>query len=90
MITLTDAKNYTRATSEDDILVQQLIDASDSYMKGACTDYDTHYASDTAYERLADFARLQLIANWYEHRDVSDDIPATARLAITQLQLVGD
>ena len=90
MITLTDAKNYTRATSEDDILVQQLIDASDSYMKGACTDYDTHYASDTAYERLADFARLQLIANWYEHRDVSDDIPATARLAITQLQLVGE
>lgn len=90
MITLTDAKNYCRATSEDDLLVQQLMDASDSYMKGACTDYAGKYASDQSYEKLADFARLQLIANWYEHRDVSDDIPATARLAITQLQLVGD
>lgn len=90
MITLTDAKNYCRATSEDDLLVQQLLDASDSYMKGACTDYASKYASDQAYEKLADFARLQLIANWYEHRDVSDDIPATARLAITQLQLVGE
>lgn len=90
MITLNDAKNYCRATSEDDVLVQQLLDASTSYMQGACSGYDTKYASDTAYERLADFARLQLIANWYEHRDISDDIPATARLAITQLQLVGD
>lgn len=90
MITLTDAKNYCRATSEDDLLVQQLMDASDSYMKGACTYYANKYASDQAYEKLADFARLQLIANWYEHRDVSDDIPATARLAITQLQLVGE
>lgn len=90
MITLTDAKNYCRATTEDDVLVQQLLDASDSYMKGACTDYASKYASDQAYEKLADFARLQLIANWYEHRDVSDDIPATARLAITQLQLVGE
>lgn len=90
MITLTDAKNYCRATSEDDLLVQQLLDASDSYMKGACTDYATKYASDQAYEKLADIARLQIIANWYEHRDQSDDIPATARLAITQLQLVGE
>ena len=90
MITLTDAKNYCRATSEDDLLVQQLMDASDSYMKGACTDYATKYASDQAYEKLADFARLQLVANWYVHRDDSDDIPAKARLAITQLQLVGD
>ena len=90
MITLTDAKNYCRATSEDDVLVQQLLDSSTNYMKGACTNYDTRYASDVAYEKLADIARLQIIANWYEHRDKSDDIPATARLAITQLQLVGD
>lgn len=90
MITLDDAKTYCRATSEEDGLIYQLMDSADAYLSGAISNYSERYASSEAFQHIADLAKMQIIANWYEHRDKSDDIPQTARLAIVQMQLDGD
>lgn len=90
MLTLSDVKNYIRATDEDDNIVRGLIASADSYLTGAITGYSDRYTESSSFASLADLAKLQIIACWYEQREASSDIPATARLAITQLQLGGE
>lgn len=88
MLTLTDAKNYCRATDEDDALVQNLLDASESYLADAVDDFSTKYASaDAAWQAKADLARKMLIADWYELRLPTErPVSPAIRLLITQLQ----
>ena len=89
MLTLVDAKNYCRATDEDDALVQGLLDASESYLEGAVDDYTTKYANASAsWQAKADLARKLMIADWYENRLATErPISSAVNLLITQLQL---
>lgn len=89
MLTLADAKNYCRATDEDDALVQNLLDASESYLESAIDDYTTKYAYGTvAYQNKADLAKKLLVADWYENRLATErPVSSAINLLITQLQL---
>lgn len=91
MLTLTDAKNFCRATDEDDVLVQGLIDASESYLVSAIDDYKTKYAgADTEWQSKADLAKKLLVADWYENRLATDrPVSSAVCLLISQLQLDG-
>lgn len=91
MLTLTDAKNFCRATDEDDALVQGLIDASESYLVSAVDDYKTKYANaDTEWQAKADLVKKLLVADWYENRLATDrQVSASVCLLISQLQLDG-
>lgn len=91
MLTLVDAKNYCRATDEDDALVQGLLEASESYLEGAVDDYTTKYAgASSAWKAKADLARKLLIADWYENRLATErPVSSAISLLITQLQLEG-
>lgn len=89
MLTLTDAKNYIRATDEDDVLVQSLIDASKSYLSGAVDDFESRYEQAGAnWQAKAELAQKLLIADWYENR-TPEGRPASSavELLIAQLQL---
>ena len=89
MLTLTEAKNYCRATDEDDALVQNLLDASESYLAGAVDNFAEKYASaDASWQAKADLARKMLIADWYELRLPTErPVSPAIRLLIVQLQL---
>jgi len=91
MLTLTDAKNYCRATDDDDALVQSLIDAADSYMAGAVDNFVAKYASaDSAWQAKADLAKKLLVADWYENRLATErPVSPAIRLLIVQLQIGG-
>ena len=88
MLTLDNVKNYVRATDEDDTLLNTLMQAAESYLENAIDNYAVKYATGGSnWQAKADFAKMQIIACWYEFREACDDIPATARLAIVQLDL---
>ena len=89
MTTLTDVKNYIRATDEDDELVRSLMDAADSYLQGAVDDYASVYPNaSTAWQAKADLAKKLLVADWYENRTPTErPVSPAIRLIITQLQL---
>lgn len=89
MLTLIDAKNYCRATDEDDLLVQNLLDASESYLEAAVDNYTNKYAyGSVAWQNKADLARKLLVADWYENRLATErPVSSAVNLLITQLQL---
>lgn len=63
MITLNDAKVYLRVDgTDDDALIQSLIDASVEYIANAVGEVDTS-------SKLYDLTQKLLIAHWYENRE---------------------
>lgn len=91
MLSVTDVKNYIRATDDDTDMVLSLMDASESYMEGAVDNYSAKYAhSGNNWKSKADLARKMLIADWYENRTPTErPVSPAVRLLITQLQLEG-
>lgn len=89
MLTLTDVKNYIRATDEDDEMVRSMMSAAVSYLQGAVDDYNTKYnTAGLEWQAKADLAQKLLIADWYENRTPMDrPVSASVALIITQLQL---
>lgn len=89
MLTLTDTKNYIRATDDDDDMVRSLMDAAESYMAGAVDNYAVVYASaGHDWQAKADLCKKLLIADWYENRTPTErPTTASVRLLIAQLQL---
>lgn len=89
MLTLSETKNYIRATYEDDDLVQTLMDASESYLQGAVDNYTDKYSTASPeWQKKADLARKLLIADWYENRTPTErPVSPAVRLIISQLQL---
>ena len=89
MVTLQDAKNYCRATDEDDSMVQNLILSAESYLDGAVDDFSLKYANaGENWKRKADLCELMLIADWYENRTPTQRPSNSAiELLIVQLQL---
>ena len=89
MVTLQDAKNYCRATDEDDTMVQSLISAAESYLDGAVGDFPLKYQNaGENWKRKADLAELMLVADWYENRTPTQRPSNSAiELLIVQLQL---
>ena len=88
-MTLTEAKNFCRASDEDDVLVQSLIDASESYMRGAVDNFTERYAAaDASWKAKADLARKLLITDWYENRlPTARPVAPAVSLLLIQLQL---
>ena len=89
MVTLNDAKNYCRATDEDDVLVENLIQASQSYLDGAIDGFSSLYeTAGQDWQAKADLCMKMLIADWYENREQTARPSNSAiELLITQLQL---
>ena len=89
MVSLTDAKNYCRATDDDDILIESLISASNSYMDGAIDGFSSMYEqAGQNWRAKADLCMKMLIADWYERREPTERPSNSAiDLLITQLQL---
>lgn len=87
MLTLMDAKNYCRATDEDDALVQVLIEAAESYLEAAVDDYTAKYEkADSNWQAKADLAKKLLVADWYENRLPTErPVSPAIRLLIAQL-----
>lgn len=74
MVTLADAKDYLRVDGDaEDGLIQNMVDASENYLKGAVSGYTTLYAGDSAFSSTADVVRLAWIAEAYRNRDAMND-----------------
>ncbi len=74
MLTLADAKGYLRVDGDaEDGLIQNMVDASENYLKGAVSGYSTLYAGDSAFSSTADAVRLAWIAEAYRNRDAMND-----------------
>lgn len=83
MLALNDVKNYIRATDEDDVLVQSLMDAAYGYLDAAVDDFDSKKNLPKV-----DLAVKLLCADWYENRTpVGRPSCSAVELLITQLQL---
>ncbi|WP_196602158.1 head-tail connector protein [Pectinatus frisingensis] len=89
-VTLDEAKLYLRvdSTVEDD-LINNLIAASESYLKDAVTDYDVNISNDN-FAAKAKIAQLTIITEMYENRnstqDGAKDYGYVIRTLITQMQ----
>lgn len=87
-VTLDEAKLYLRvdSTVEDD-LINNLIAASESYLKDAVTDYDVNISNDN-FAAKAKIAQLAIITEMYEDRSptVQHDYSYAIRTLITQMQ----
>ncbi|MDQ0204073.1 head-tail connector protein [Pectinatus haikarae] len=89
-VTLDEAKLYLRvdSTVEDD-LINNLIAASESYLKDAVTDYATNI-TDSGFAAKAKIAQLAIITEMYENRnstqDGAKDYGYAIRTLITQMQ----
>lgn len=87
-MTLNDVKLYLRidGTNEDN-LINELITASESYMRDAISDFDDKKA-DPEWLAKAEQAQRLLIADWFENRlPTARPANAAVTLIITQLQL---
>lgn len=89
MLTLSDVKNFCRATDEDDLLIQGLMSAAESYLDGAIDNYASTYATANAnWQAKADLAIKMLVCDWYENRTpVAHPANSSVDLLIVQLQL---
>ena len=89
MLTLTDVKNYLRATDEDDALVQSLMLAANGYLEGAVDNFASVYDNaDENWKAKADLCMKLLCCDWYENRTpVGRPGSSAVELLITQLQL---
>ena len=87
---LSDVKLYLRVHGEaEDTLITQLMSVADGYMSDAVTNYATHYGSDDGYTARADMAKLAIIADLYENRNVEtpQSFSRTVQSIINQLNL---
>ena len=87
---LSDVKLYLRVDGEaEDTLITQLMSVADGYMSDAVTNYATHYGSDDGYTARADMAKLAIIADLYENRNVEtpQSFSRTVQSIINQLNL---
>lgn len=90
MVTVAEAKQYLRADqSDEDGLIQKLLDTAESYIKGAVDDYDVRKANPD-FVRRADVAVLAIVTELYENRGVGlqHDYSYAIRTLISQLQYV--
>lgn len=89
-MTLSDVKLYLRVDgSTEDTLINQLMSVADGYMSDAVTNYSTYYGNDDGYTARADMAKLAIIADLYENRNVEtpQSFSRTVQSIINQLNL---
>lgn len=89
-MTLSDVKLYLRVDgSAEDTLINQLMSVADGYMSDAVTNYSTYYGNDDGYTARADMAKLAIIADLYENRNVEtpQSFSRTVQSIINQLNL---
>lgn len=89
-MTLSDVKLYLRVDGNaEDTLITQLMSVADGYMSDAVTNYSTYYGNDDGYTVRADMAKLAIIADLYENRNVENPQPfsRTVQSIINQLNL---
>lgn len=89
-MTLSDVKLYLRVDGNaEDTLITQLMSVADGYMSDAVTNYSTYYGNDDGYTARADMAKLAIIADLYENRNVENPQPfsRTVQSIINQLNL---
>lgn len=84
MVTVEDVKNYLGIDYADDMTeknIARMIKTSDSYLKGSIGD---PYPDDDP--RAVELA-LIIIADLYEHRDLSDRVTANTRRLVDDMSL---
>ena len=89
-MTLSDVKLYLRVDGDaEDNLITQLMSVADGYMSDAVTNYSTYYGNDDGYTARADMAKLAIIADLYENRNVEtpQSFSRTVQSIINQLNL---
>ena len=89
-MTLSDVKLYLRVDGNaEDTLITQLMSVADGYMSDAVTNYSANYSKDDEYTARADMAKLAIIADLYENRNVEtpQSFSRTVQSIITQLNL---
>lgn len=89
-MTLSDVKLYLRVDGEaEDTLITQLMAVADGYMSDAVTNYSTNYGKNEGYTARADMAKLAIIADLYENRNIEDShsLSRTVQSIINQLNL---
>lgn len=89
-MTLSDVKLYLRVDGDaEDTLITQLMSVADGYMSDAVTNYSTYYGKDDGYTARADMAKLAIIADLYENRNVEtpQSFSHTVQSIINQLNL---
>ncbi len=89
-MTLSDVKLYLRVDGNaEDTLITQLMSVADGYMSDAVTNYSTYYGNDDGYTARADMAKLAIIADLYENRNVENpqSFSRTVQSIINQLNL---
>lgn len=87
---LSTVKLYLRVDGDtEDVLITQLMSVADGYMADAVTNYDAHYGKDDEYTARADMAKLAIIADLYENRNVEtpQSFSHTVQSIINQLNL---
>lgn len=89
-MTLSDVKLYLRVDGDaEDTLINRLMSVADGYMSDAVTNYSTYYGNDDGYTARADMAKLAIIADLYENRNVENpqSFSRTVQSIINQLNL---
>ena len=89
-MTLSDVKLYLRVDGEaEDTLITQLMSVADGYMSDAVTNYSANYGKNEGYTARADMAKLAIIADLYENRNIEDShsLSRTVQSIINQLNL---
>lgn len=89
-MTLSDVKLYLRVDGNaEDTLITQLMSVADGYMSDAVTNYSANYSKDDEYTARADMAKLAIIADLYENRNVEtpQSFSRTVQSIINQLNL---
>lgn len=84
MVTVEDVKNYIGIDYADDMIeknIARMIKTSDSYLKGSIG--DPYPDDDPRAEELA----LIIIADLYEHRDLSDRVSVNTRRLVDDMSL---
>lgn len=95
-ITLTDVKLYLRIDADyEDNLLQRCMDAAESYLMAAVSNYESNYEASADFAAKADMVSLALISEMYRNRDPNNDgrdnYPFYIQSQIAQLQYwVGD
>lgn len=80
IVTIEEAKNWLRVDSdEDDLLIQSLIKASESYLKNATGNEYDHT------NELAKLFCLVLIVDWYDDREMMGEASEKVRHTINSI-----
>ena len=92
MLTLTDVKTALRIDSNiDDALLDMYMNAAESYLRDAITDYDALRAEsanteENSFNAKADVVQIAIVAEMYEHRNRDAQFSNIIRYMINQLQ----